>query len=339
MLEVIPRRLLIGGVTIASCSGSWRNAPASPDGVSDQPDGADASLSGKDPVTGELLPAEGVSSSTMLVIMLVTLVLLGGGVVYCTMHYVKKTQLTSVLPIDFDVTKERIKYKNHGRVMLAMDKNKRRGDVLLGQRLQQLPPTETRLRDEMIQTRVQSLMRAHSKLFGIIVEKGVGGDAAISQLEQMPLEDKKEFLHLQQTPHQKEQQQQQGENAGMAAQMGAEVDTVIMPISIGTGQDSEASCAESVEGVDFKSTKLPPIQRVEAGKTDYTAQVAEIYQKHNPEVLEDPTFVQTTVDKFAGNEGALLQVLRTKYEGAPPMGATAAKGGDRTEEAAPTDEQ
>jgi WD40 repeat protein len=48
---------------------------------------------------------------------------------------------------------------------------------------------------------------------------------------------------------------------------------------------------------------------------DYTAVVTEIYHMHNPEKLEDPEFVATTLKRYKGKEEALVRALRGKYEG------------------------
>jgi hypothetical protein len=42
--------------------------------------------------------------------------------------------------------------------------------------------------------------------------------------------------------------------------------------------------------------------------------VTEIYQQHNPEKLKsDPTFVVSTLSRYAGREDELLAALRKKY--------------------------
>jgi serine/threonine protein kinase len=47
---------------------------------------------------------------------------------------------------------------------------------------------------------------------------------------------------------------------------------------------------------------------------DYAAVVTEIYEEHNPGKLDDPMFVQKTVQKFQGREEVLLKMLRIKYK-------------------------
>jgi hypothetical protein len=53
----------------------------------------------------------------------------------------------------------------------------------------------------------------------------------------------------------------------------------------------------------------------DAKAVDYTALVTALYQKHNPEELEDPNFVTKTLKRYEGKEGVLIQALKTKYEG------------------------
>jgi hypothetical protein len=52
----------------------------------------------------------------------------------------------------------------------------------------------------------------------------------------------------------------------------------------------------------------------QAGPTvDYASMLAKIYQKHNPEKLEDPDFVKNTLARYGGREKELVAALKKKY--------------------------
>jgi hypothetical protein len=252
-------------VRLAYCKDAWRNAPASPDGVSDQPDGADAALSGTDPATGEALPPAG--GPPVLVIMIVILLLVCACVTIGGVFYLDKAQEIPVTPTGLELAKQREKYKQRGKKVTSVISEvipvkKHKGPLRLGERLAVVGPTEHQIREEMIQTRVNSLLCAHSKLFGV----DLAAAERKSRFGNLPAIMPAQAVALEQAPLQAPEEENDGEKvlaieqqkvAGGEGRGGQDKEGIASEIKLATG----AGVEEMIEGA-ATSAVLSPVTSI-----------------------------------------------------------------------------
>jgi cytidylate kinase len=77
--------------------------------------------------------------------------------------------------------------------------------------------------------------------------------------------------------------------------------------------DAEVAAAAAVSEAAVEK-EAEEAKAAASAEPDYAALMTEIYQKYNPEKLQNPGFVASTLARYAGKEEALIEHLRSKYE-------------------------